>query len=106
MDEDGYPTEEELAKVREWSFEDPLGLFAYLKERWYAAEMGYWGETDYAEPGDVPCRQFQISTAGWSGNERFIEAMQGNRIFWLLCWYSSRRGGHYEFRVRKDGGVP
>lgn len=105
MDADGYPTEEELAKVREWPYQDCLGLMAYLKERWYAAEMGYWYEGDYntEEYGGEPCRQFQfqISTAGWSGNEGFIEAMMANRMFWTLCWYSSRRGGHYEFRVRK-----
>lgn len=106
MDDEGYPTEEELAKVREWPYTDCLGLMAYLKERWYAAEMGYWSEADLGhwDDGDyVPAseRQFLISTAGWSGNESFIEAMEANRMFWTLCWYYSRRGGHYEFRVKK-----
>lgn len=32
MDDEGYPTEEELNKVRTWPVEDRLGLFAFLKD--------------------------------------------------------------------------
>jgi len=97
MDADGYPTEKELQAIREWSWRDFAGLMEYLRERWAYAECGYW-----YQDGNT----YRLSTAGWSGNEDMIRALQENRIFWSLCWLSSRRGGHYEFEIRtgRDAG--
>ncbi len=92
MDDDGYPTEEELAKIRAWPWQDSAGLMAFIKSIWYLADWG-WHE----KPGEKGKVHYAISTAGWSGNESLIEAMQANEMFWLLNWKSSRRGGHYEF---------
>ena len=102
-----YPTEDELQKIRTWDWHDPHGLMAYVKERWHFADWGWteeaWGWSDC--PADEPAaasrasRKYRISTGGWSGNEDIIRAMQENAFFWTLCWWSSRRGGHYEFRV-------
>lgn len=101
-DDDGYPTEEELEKVRTWDFKDPLGLLAYVKGMW--AYPDYWREEPIVDvhglQGSGAYSRFLISTAGWSGNESLIAAMEQNTMFWTLAWYSSRRGGHYEFRVR------
>lgn len=46
-------------------------------------------------------REWSISTAGWSGNEDLICALQDNSLFWLLCWQQSRRGGHYVFQTHE-----
>ena len=92
MDTDGYPEEHELQTIREWQ-DDYLALMTYIYERWKYADWG-WREPD----ADHEC--YHISTAGWSGNESLIEAMEANRMFWLMTWQSSRRGGHYEFKVR------
>lgn len=92
MDSDGYPEEHELQTIREWTGDYPA-LMAYVRERWYYAEYGWRihhdGEPDW----------YSVSTCGWSGNESLIEAMEANRMFWLMTWQSSRRGGHYEFKV-------
>jgi hypothetical protein len=71
--------------------EDALfeGLIAYVRTLW-------WGPPNYWEQDG---RALSISTAGWSGNESIIGALQRNTMFWLMCWQSSRRGGHYEFQL-------
>jgi hypothetical protein len=104
MDEDDYPTQKELAKIQEWHWSDFLGLMAYIKERWYLSSWG-WREEDWNE--NWPCgdreqdrKRFLLSTAGWSGNEDIVEALQQNRMFWSMCWFTSQRGGHYDFRVK------
>jgi hypothetical protein len=93
LDADGYPTSEAEEKIRTWPYSDPAGLLAYVKDLWMYPE--HWNEVPH--PGQIAHR---ISTCGWSGNEQLIAAMQANTVFWALAWYSSRRGGHYEFRVR------
>ena len=91
-----YPTEEQLKIIREWplfgqEYADPdkfTALMAYIRPLWYAAEMGYWQEHDGV---------YEISTAGWSGNESIIEALEANEAFWMLYFCRMDRGGHYVF---------
>ena len=45
--------------------------------------------------------RYYISTAGWSGNETIIRAMQKNIMMWQLNWVQSRRGGHYIFELKE-----
>ena len=100
MDINGYPDEEELKKIAEWDYRDFEGLMEYVKERWKYADCGYWKKGR---------KYYHISTGGWSGNESIIGALMKNTMFWMCCWYSSKRGGHYRFEIRKakkkiDGG--
>jgi hypothetical protein len=90
MDDDGYPEEHELKAIREWPRTDLPGLLDYVRERWAYADCGYFEQDG---------RAYNISTAGWSGNEDIIGALQENRSFWVLCWQSSKRGGHYQFEI-------
>jgi hypothetical protein len=92
---DGYPEEQELERIRTWSIDDPLGLMEFVKSLWAYVDAGYW--TQYLMKDGTS--QFQISTAGWSGNEEIIEVLQENVVFWMMYWQSSKRGGHYEFYV-------
>ena len=87
MSEDEYPSEEDLQRIREWPSTDLDGLMEFVRSLWKYADWG-WSQEG---------RRFSISTAGWSGNEELIEAMQENFVFWALCWQSSRKGGHFEF---------
>lgn len=91
MNSDGYPEEHELEKIWEWPYTDPRGLMEYVEELWTYPD--YW-----KQDGD----KYTISTGGWSGNEDLIEAMEENIMFWLACWESSRRGGHFEFTVKEQ----
>lgn len=101
MDDDGYPEDEELQQVRDWPYTDFAGMMQFIKDRWRYED--YWNEEETKEG-----RLYHVSTAGWSGNESFIGAMEENRMFWLLNWQQSRRGGHYIFLIRRratDGCV-
>ena len=95
MNTDGYPDENELNTICNWvikSKKDCKALLDYIYDLWKYADCGYWSVNDDKD-------MYSISTGGWSGNESLISAMMGNHVFWMLCWYSSRRGGHYEFNV-------
>ena len=91
MDINGYPTEEEIAKIKQWPNTDFKGLMAFIKEEcWW---MPDWGWSNRG-------KTYRVSTGGWSGNEEIIDALHKNdNFFWALCWQSSRRGGHYVFRL-------
>ncbi len=94
MDKDGYPTEEELATIRDWDLvnNDPLELVEYIRQRWQWADSGFF---DLKGKNIIRLR---LSTGGWSGNESIISALQPN-LFWYMYWQTSRRGGHYWFRI-------
>lgn len=93
MTEDGYPTEEELDTITNWDYKEGFHeLMAYIETLWVYADAGYWTRTG---------EEYHISTAGWSGNEEIIQAMQENTIFWAFCWAQSRRGGHYIFDLTR-----
>lgn len=92
---DEYPTDDDLQRIREWGHTDFTGLMQFVRERWKYADCGYWTQDD---------REYAISTGGWSGNEELLGAMRENQMFWLCCWVSSRRGGHYEFELPERRG--
>ena len=97
LDEDGYPTEDALDKIEKWQYNDPKGWFKFIENIWHLRSWG-WSE-GYNENGMY---QYNISTAGWSGNEDIIRAMQKNKILWSVAWVQSRRGGHYIFEVKDE----
>ena len=95
--DDGYPSDVELVRIRTWPLEAGWhALMSYVHARWAYAEQGYWRQA-----GD----RYDISTAGWSGNEAMIgalsEVMSG--VFWGLSMFSHQRGGHYILDVRNFG---
>lgn len=105
FDDDGYPTKATLAEIREWSPERGYNrLMEFAREAWRYADAGYFrSQKNPPEEAIVTYHDggtwYRIATAGWSGNESIIEALQDNAIFWLLCWFSSTRGGLYWFEV-------
>lgn len=92
-DSAGYLTETELKPIDEFEG-TPLEFIDYVQSVWrYDAYS-----VDVTEELGTRVRRWNISTAGWSGNEEIISRMQ-TTMFWFLWWHMSRRGGHYEFRI-------
>lgn len=88
MTEDGdYPDDDEIQRIKDWPLEDVMGLIEFVQSIWQ------W--SDYAKRnGD----KLELHTGGWSGNEKIVDALMGT-MFWMMCWESSRRGGHYYFEI-------
>ena len=103
LDEDGYPSEAAHIIVELWSWEDKKGWFAFIESIWH---LRSWGWHESIEPHtyhkDTTVQRFDISTAGWSGNESLIRAMEKNSFMWATTWVQSRRGGHYIFEIDND----
>lgn len=106
LDDEGYPTEETLRVVREWTFRnfsDFDRLLEYVQRAWrYPVYFQRAKRRFRPFPSHSLHRQWHVSTGGWSGNEDLIGALQDNRMFWLTCWVQSQRGGHYIFETRED----
>ncbi len=102
LDEDGYPTEAALEIVRICHWSDSRGWFEFIKSIWYMSSWG-WSESDadHEYIKDSKVHVYNISTAGWSGNESIIREMQNSNMMWHLNWVQSRRGGHYIFELRE-----
>lgn len=99
LDEDGYPTGAALEIIEIWPGDDCKGWFKFIEGLWY---FHHWGWTEGECMDDTFDRKayyYNISTAGWSGNESVIRAMKRNWSLWHLTWEQSRRGGHYVFQL-------
>ena len=103
LDKDGYPTEEAIEQIEKWSYNDPKGWFKFIENVWHLRSWG-WTEGYFKENESDPADKYRyyVSTAGWSGNEDIIRAMQENNILWSDTWVQSRRGGHYIFEVKDE----
>jgi hypothetical protein len=102
LDEEGYPTDETFEIIKTWHWSDPQGWFEFIEDLWAYSDFGYWKESESIdEVSGKPTKQYNISTAGWSGNESLIQAMQENQMLWFLNWVQSRRGGHYIFELKE-----
>lgn len=85
---------------------DYAALMEFIRVRWHW-QFGWNERTAKRIEGIVYVRgrRYWMSTGGWSGNESIIQAMrqndgrQGGGMFWIICWESSRCGGHYTFVV-------
>jgi len=100
LDEDGYPTDDALAIVELWPYTDEKGWFTFIESIW---AMKHFGWSEGVEPHDWDKDKnvylYELSTAGWSGNESIIRAMEHNGFLWHQVWVQSRRGGHYIFEI-------
>jgi hypothetical protein len=97
-----YPSDVELMRIEHWPAEaDWDALMAYLQVRWrWPDYFVVWGTRRRDCKTCTLKRRYSVSTGGWSGHESMLASLESNvDHFWLFCWYSSRRGGHYEFRV-------
>ena len=93
LDQDGYPDELSLKKIKEWDIwkQGIDGLLELIKEN------TNWSDRQIRITGKRVIR-FEYHTGGWSGNEDVIEALM-HTTFWFIFWRKSTRGGHYYFKI-------
>lgn len=95
MDKEGYPTKGELYNISNWRVvtkESLLDLINYVRERWKYVHMGYF------KLSGKNVIQLELHTAGWSGNESVLGALERNKLFWIMGWKKSTVGGHFWFK--------
>jgi hypothetical protein len=94
-----YHTDKELKEIQNWDVKDAHNLIERLRDMWqykhYLIEN--WG-LDHIY-NERPVLMLELHTCGWSGNEDIIEALHKNKLFWLMWWWKTERGGHYYFEV-------
>lgn len=108
QDEDGYPTAQALDCIERWPWKYEKQWFEFIHDLWHLKSFGWSeGEAPHDWDKDKIVYRYEISTAGWSGNESIIRAMEKNDAMWSMVWVQSRRGGHYVFELYgwedKDG---
>lgn len=96
FDKDGYPTEKYLKAIEKYDFlswDKVRSFIQFCKDGWsYPDRFRITGKN---------VLKVYMSTGGWSGNESIIHAMQKNRVFWMVSWVKSIRGGHYWLEIRR-----
>jgi len=92
-DKDGYPTNEELWRIKFWKCLKRVNAIELLE---YVAELWHWPDM-FTKKDEL---NYEAHTGGWSGNESLIHALRSNRsLFWTLCCFREERGGHFWFRL-------
>ena len=92
LDEDGYPTDETLAKIKDWPWDDALGCLDHVRALWRYPD--WVTKTEVGE-----CHHFRFATGGWSGNEELIGALHSNVMIRCLTWQMSQAGGLHIYHV-------
>lgn len=98
LDDCGYPTKELLDYIG--TYDTIKGSSLELMDLVYDCWSYDYPFKQYYLDTSTKKWVYKMSTGGWSGNESLIYALQENQLWWIVNWYSSRRGGHYEFRVK------
>ena len=95
LDEDGYPTEAALEKIRNWPYLDGLEALRFIKSLWHYPNYA----KESVDRNGEKRTHFEFVTGGWSGNEDLLAALGGNRMIKMLSWRGSLAGGwhHYAF---------
>lgn len=107
MDDDGYPTQEALDYIKNWSLiwgrgDKETNTGKYFVEGMYEELIEYvrsiWTYNDAINYEDG---LLEIHTFGWSGNEEIIEELKKTNL-WLMKHRTTQTGGHYYFKIDSD----
>ena len=99
MDSEGYPTQEALDYIKNWSFHHGgqyFGKGKYEELIEYIKSIWAYNDAIVYEDGLL-----EIHTYGWSGNEDIIEELKKTDL-WLMRHRATQTGGHYYFKIDKD----
>ena len=99
-DQDGYPLEEELEKIKAWDIKKDgvEELLDLIEGCWHWPDCCFVKKTGFTHFFRKPCIKLELHTGGWSGNEEIMGILQSSD-FWILYWVKSERGGHYYFEI-------
>lgn len=104
LDEDGYPTDEALDRIRNWGTEDLGSLIDLIWDVWNNFNCGFLLRDKVEDEDGRSYRELSLATGGWSGNESIVAALRANTMFHLLYWQSSHRGGLHIYRITSPKG--
>ena len=94
-----YHTEKDLKEIQNWNLQDVYNLLERLRELWeypkYFIKNWRIDNTNKKKPILI----LELHTGGWSGNEDIIDALENNKLFWLMYWWKIEKGGHYYFEI-------
>ncbi|HKB36839.1 MAG TPA: hypothetical protein VKD72_10310 [Gemmataceae bacterium] len=105
FDRDGYPTDETLALIKHWPYQDAAGCLDYVKAAWHYPD---WATHDLnageasvvrAEKGE---KYLRLATGGWSGNEELVIALEDNHMMRAVTWRLDARGGLHIYQYPND----
>jgi hypothetical protein len=102
MDSDGYPTQEALDYIKNWTYENHVTGEYFGKQMYdelieYIRSIYVYNDAINYEDGLL-----EIHTFGWSGNEDIIEELKKTDL-WLLKFRCEQTGGHYYFQIEDKG---
>jgi len=96
LDDDGYPTDEALDKIKNWPLQDVVGCLKYAQQLWCYPDRVKVDVRKHPWYDDKTQTIICFSTGGWSGNESVISALESN--FGVSSrWEMSMRGGYHEY---------
>ena len=96
LDNDGYPTDEYLEWIRNYTC-DQMPIMDFINRlEWHFYDWGFILRNKYKG-----IRKLELHTGGWSGNEEIITAITGNiHLTHFKMRYSKwMAGGHYYFEI-------
>lgn len=107
--DDGYPTEESLARLRSWLKDaTPKQAAAFMLHDFVPITeqisccRAWWVDLPKGEMISMfggGSKQLRFATGGWSGAEDFIEVVLTCFCVNAIMYSIWRRGGYYEFEV-------
>jgi hypothetical protein len=102
-DELGYPTQELLDRIKNYTYEEMSALdfmVNVIKPCWMYDDWGFVLRKKYKG-----VRRLELHTGGWSGNEMIVNAILTN--MWLthfqMRYVMWRVGGHFYFEINCNG---
>lgn len=96
--DDGYPTEEELARLEALEG-SPRELVEYVHELWNYPD--FVKVTEVIDTFGRTRKRVEMVTGGWSGNEDIASTL-ARTLFHLMWWESTHRGGLTVYDVPAD----
>lgn len=107
-DESGYPTEEELERLKTWNLPEQSvkELVEYIRSIWWMPDWGFHLYKQRDRYFKRTVMVLELHTGGWSGNEEIMGVLEHpivdgkiTNFFWIFYWKATIRGGHYYFEI-------